>query len=129
MKKITVITNDESNLKMPLTVAGKVIKFVKIVPKRVTLLGKVGEKIIREVEILPLKKYPFKIVDVSTMKKKDIKVKYQIKDPAKPVYQLIIENLKKDAGRYHDTIFIKTDSAVKPVIKLHVRGTIRESKE
>ena len=39
-------------------------------------------------------------------------------------YRLAVENVKKDKGRYSDTIRLKTDSKIQPVIMVQVRGNI-----
>jgi hypothetical protein len=39
-------------------------------------------------------------------------------------YILIVENLKKEKGRYYDMISLKTDSKIKPLIKINVYGHI-----
>jgi len=39
---------------------------------------------------------------------------------------LTVENLKKVGGRYSDTIYLKTDSKIKPEIKIRVYGNIFE---
>jgi len=40
---------------------------------------------------------------------------------------LIVENLKKGKGHYYDTIYLKTDSKIKPEIKIRVYGNILET--
>jgi hypothetical protein len=42
-------------------------------------------------------------------------------------YILAVENQKKEAGRYRDTIHLKTDSKLKPEIKVNVYGNIYEA--
>jgi len=38
-----------------------------------------------------------------------------------------VENLKQETGRYYDTIFLMTDSRVKPKISIQVYGKISGS--
>ncbi len=124
------MTNDENNSKMILKIAGKVTRFATINPNRVSLSGTVGQELKKEITIIPEEKYPFKIVDIATKNKSNIAVKHQISNSAKQMtYLITVENLKKSAGRYHDTILINTDSPIKPVIKIPVRGVIRDSKQ
>jgi hypothetical protein len=40
---------------------------------------------------------------------------------------LIVENLKKAGGYYLDTIYLKTDSKIRPEIKIRVYGNILET--
>ena len=66
-------------------------------PRVVKIIGSVGEKIVKTVTIIPEKKYPLKITDVTAKKGKDIKFNLtQIKEPDKKGYLLTVENLKKD---------------------------------
>ena len=77
------------------------------------------------VKIIPEAKFPFKIVEVRAQKGKDIRLELKpLKDHEQAGYELIVENLKKTKGRYSDAIIIKTDSKVKPELKIHVYGDI-----
>ena len=77
------------------------------------------------VTIIPEAKYPFKIEEVRAQKGKDIRFELKpSEDQKQPGYQLIIENLKKTKGRYSDAIFLKTDSKIKPELKIQVYGDI-----
>ena len=77
------------------------------------------------VEIIPEDKYPFKIEEVRAQKGKDIRFELKpLKGQEQSGYQLIVENLKKTKGRYSDAIILKTDSKVKPELKIHVYGDI-----
>ncbi len=79
-----------------------------------------------DVKIIPEKKYPFRIVNVSK-RKSDISFELnEVKGSKRTEYVLTIKNLKKKKGRYHDTIKIKTNSNVKPEIPIQVYGNIRE---
>lgn len=42
-------------------------------------------------------------------------------------YLLTITNVRKEKGRYHDVLFLKTDSKLKPEIKISVYGNIRSA--
>jgi hypothetical protein len=42
---------------------------------------------------------------------------------------LTVENLKKDKGRYYDTISLKTDSKIRPLIKVRVNGYILDKEK
>ena len=120
-----VITDDPKKTSLSLTVAGFVEKFVTIIPKRVALRGFVGEQIKATVKIMPEEKYPFKIVGVETIQAKNIDYKLEEAKRSKGIeYVVAIENLKKDKGRYYDTIILKTDSKIRPEIKIRVIGNI-----
>ncbi len=50
----------------------------------------------------------------------------EAKPPRGAGYILTVENLKKEKGRYYDMISLKTDSKIKPLIKINVYGQIME---
>ena len=104
---------------------GNVEQFVDIVPKRVVLRGFAGNPIKAKVKIIPRDKYPFAIKKVKATKTKNITLKLEkTKSSEKMEYVLTVENLKKTKGRYVDTIKLKTDSKIRPEIKIYVIGNI-----
>ena len=110
-----------------MTIAGNVTKFVTIIPKRTSLVGVEGQELQATVKIIPEEKYPFKILDILSIEKSNIS--YQLKKintPDKTEYEIEIKNLKKDKGYYNEVIELVTDSKIKPKIKLHINGIIRE---
>ena len=126
-KSITVETNDQKNPKLNLTVFGMVEKFVTIIPKNVILRGFVGEKLKTTVKIIPEEKYPFKIIESKAINGKNISFKLEEHKLSKGMeYVLTVENLKKDKGRYSDNISLKTDSEIRPLIRISVNGSIRD---
>ncbi len=87
--------------------------------------GLIGMVPVSSVKIIPEAKYPFKIEEVRALKGKDIRFELKpLKEQGQAGYELIVENLKKTKGRYSDAIILKTDSKVKPEIKIHVHGDI-----
>ena len=126
-KTITVFTNDEKNAIIPLTIEGDVEKFATILPNKVRFIGNIDNELKKDVRIIPEEKYPFKIVNVSAKKHSDINFELnEVKGLSKTEYVLTVWNLKKEKGRYHDTIYIKTSSDAKKDIKIHVSGNIHE---
>jgi len=126
-KTIRVKTNMPGQPVLHLTVSGNVENFVTIVPKRVTLRGFSGDKIKSTVKIIPEKKYPFKISDVTAINGKYIRYTLEkTKSSENMEYVLIVENLKNDKGRYFDTIKLTTDSKIRPEIKIYVYGYISD---
>ena len=108
-----------------LTIAGNVEKFVDIVPRRVVLRGFSGNPINAKVKIIPKNKYPFTIKKAKATNTKNIAFKLEkTKSSEKMEYILTVENLKKTKGRYVDAIKLKTDSKIRPEIKIHVIGNI-----
>ena len=108
-----------------LTIVGNVNKFVTIIPKRVSLRGFAGDQIMATVKIIPEEKYPFKIIGDRTIHNKNFLYKLEeVKRSTKTEYVLTVENLKKEKGRYSNTIKLKTDSKIRPEIKIRVYGNI-----
>lgn len=104
---------------------GEVDSFATITPAYLRLYGNVGEKISGKVLILPSEKYPFNILDVKAHNGQNIT--YHLEKNLQsnpPEYTLIIENLMEQAGRFYDTIQLKTDHKIKPFLTIKVYGNI-----
>ena len=124
-KKLTVITNDPLKTRIGLTITGDVEKIVTIIPSRVWLIGTAGESLSQSVEIIPEKKYDFKIVEARAKKGEHITVSIREKKPTEGSgFVMTVLNLKTDQGRYVDTIMVKTTSEIKPTIQIQVFGKI-----
>ena len=79
----------------------------------------------RTVKIIPEEKYPFKMVGDRTVNKKYIRYELkEVKRSEKTEYVLTVANLKKRKGRYFETIRLKTDSKIRPEIRIRVYGNI-----
>ena len=52
----------------------------------------------------------------------------EAKPSADGAYELKVENLKQDAGRFYDTIILETDSKIQPQISVRVYGNVRPRK-
>lgn len=110
---------------LDLTIIGNVHNFVRIIPNRVILNGFTGDPIKGTVKIIPEEKYPFKMVGDRTVRKKYIR--YELEEAnrsEKTEYVLTVANLKKQKGRYFETIRLKTDSKIRPEISIRVYGNI-----
>jgi hypothetical protein len=128
-KTASVYTNDKSRPRQDLVITGSVEKFVSIRPKHVSLRGYAGDAIKGKVTITPEKKYPFSILDARAQNGKNIH--FQLDEISKNGgrgYELKVENLKQKAGRYYDTIILKTDSKIRPELNVRVYGYLRERK-
>jgi len=80
---------------------------------------------VRTVKIIPEEKYPFKMVGDRTVNKKYIRYELEeVKRSEKTEYVLTVANLKKEKGRYFETIKLKTDSKIRPKISIRVYGYI-----
>ena len=128
-KTASVFTNDKNRPRMDLTISGQVEKFVTIRPKHINLRGYTGDSIKALVSIIPEEKYPFKILKISAKDGKNIKFQVdEVETSANGAYKLKVENLKPNPGRYYDTIFLETDSKIRPKISVRVYGNLRPRK-
>ena len=96
-----------------------------IKPRRLTLRGSAKEQVKGSVKIIPNDKYPFSITEVKPRDGKNIKYDLkEMEESGKKVYVLTVENLKKEKGRYYDTINLKTDNKHLPEIRISVSAGI-----
>ncbi len=128
-KTAGVYTNDPNRPRHDLVVGGAVEKFATIRPQHVSLRGYAGDSIKGKVTIIPEKKYPFKIIDARAKNGTNINIQLDaVTKSSAQAYELKIENLRQETGRYYDTIILKTDSSVRPQINVKVYGYLRARK-
>jgi hypothetical protein len=119
------MTNDPVKPRLRLTIAGEVEKLLSISSQRVRLVGVAGQKINASVIIIPEKKYAFEIIEAKAKNGKHIAVSINEKKTIEGTgYVVTVQNLKKDKGRYVDTILLKTTSEIRPTIQIRVVGNI-----
>lgn len=130
MKKTAgVYTNDRSRPRQDLVISGPVEKFATIRPQHVSLRGYAGDVIKSKVTIIPEKKYAFRILNARAINGDNINIKLgEVKKSGGPAYELNVENLKKETGRYYDTIILTTDSQIRPELSVRVYGYLRARK-
>lgn len=91
--------------------------------------GEAGQEIKSTISIIPQEKYPFKILETKTLKEGNVRLELEEKKKDKGVeYLLTVVNLKEKKDRYFDTIVLKTDSKVRPELKISVYGNIFDKK-
>jgi hypothetical protein len=128
-KNIVVSTTDPQKPSVTLTISGTVEKFVDIKPKYVRLTGIAGQDISTLVSVIPAQKYSFKITEVNAMKGSDIQFALSEKSfPEGNGYEILVKNRKTEPGRYHDLLYLKTDSDIQPVVKVSIYGNISKPK-
>ena len=128
-KNAGVYTNDKNRPRQDLVISGRVEKFATIRPQHVSLRGYAGDSVQGKVTIIPEKKYSFKILDARAQNGKHINIKLdEIKKSGSQAYELKIENLKQETGRYYDTIILTTDSQIRPELNVRVYGYLRARK-
>lgn len=93
--------------------------------KYARLVGPVGSEIEKTITFTLEKDFPFKILSAKASDGKDIEFDFApfTKKDADG-YVLTVKNKKTEAGRYADTIFLTTDSEIKPTIRIPVYGQI-----
>ena len=125
-----MLSNDPQTPRLRLGVSGDVEKFVTIKPRHVRLFGDVGATIKQTVTIVPEKKYPFKILETKARNGQFIKYELETQEgPAGTQYKLLIESTRQQAGRFMDSILLKTDSSIRPELRVNVFGLIRAPKK
>ena len=97
-----------------------------LTPASVRLTGTPDSTIKAQVRIIPEEKYFFTILEVTV--KKGVHIRHGLEkissSQGKTGYLLTVENLRKETGRYFDTIILKTDSRQRPEIPISVYGHI-----
>jgi hypothetical protein len=125
---VRIYSNDPKTPDTRLTIKGPVKQFAQISPRRVSMVGPVGVALTRKVIITPEQEYPFKITEHKVQKGEFIKYQLNEKKEADQLnYELVVDNLKTDKGWYSDTIILKTDSAVRPELRIRVNGNLKET--
>ncbi len=93
-------------------------------------MGYAGQPLKTVVKIIPEKKYPFKIIDTQASDQKNIRYTLEeTQDLQGTGYILSVENVRKEQGNYYALISLKTDSKIKPLIKISIYGNILEPKQ
>ena len=92
--------------------------------------GFTGDSLKRKVTIIPLEKYPFKILNVRAKNGNDIRFQLQEEKSEKGLqYALTVENQRLQKGRYFDIITLETDSKIRPTLSVRVYGDIKPRSE
>jgi hypothetical protein len=126
-KSAVVDTDDPRNPAITLQISGQVARFVTVIPHSVQFSGPVGAPMMAVVRILPEPQYPFTVLSIAPQKGDHIRCGLrQVTESGRPVYLVNVENLKADKGRYHDVVLVKTDSRIRPEIKISVFGNLYE---
>lgn len=105
---------------------GKVKGFVSLSSPYIRFTGNAGQPLSQTITIKPLNNHTFNIKDVSAREGKHLKYDLKPLDGAqdKGGYMLLVQNTLHTAGAYFDTITIKTDSKIKPTLRIKVSARI-----
>lgn len=127
-KTLTVTTNDPANPSIPLTVKARILKPYTLSPQSVKLKGRLGKTIKETLNLAPTGDNPFTIQEITTRRGQNIRFDLEeIIKRDRVRYKLTVENTAKTPGIYFDTLYVKTDSSLKPVISITVMGKIEKS--
>lgn len=127
-KTVTIVTDDPENRQIPLTIKAKVLEPYSLRPANVKLKGNVGKSIKKTLNLAPTDDNPFTIQEITAKRGQNIRFDLkEIKKRDTVRYQLIVENTSETPGIYFDTLYVKTDSDMKPVIAINVIGKIKGS--
>ena len=124
---IRLLTTNKIQQEITIPIWGEIRapQIASIQPRRLTLNGSARETIKESVKIIPNDKYPFSITGVKPRDGKNIKWELrEAEESGKKIYILTVENLKKEKGRYYDTINLKTDSKHLAEIRIIVSARI-----
>ncbi len=122
-----MLTNDPRRAETQLSISGPVKVFATITPQNVRLYGTIGAALKEIVRIVPEESYPFKIIDTKAQMGKEIRYHLSEDNQSRQTaYLLTVESLKQTTGRFYDTIYLTTDSRIKPKISIRVYGKISE---
>ena len=126
-KTAIVYCNDPTRQQFALVMFGTVERFAAINPGFARLFGKTGEDITAAIRIVPEEPYPFTILGPFERETRNIRYTLSRLDgPDKQGYLLTVKNVRREKGRYYERIVLKTDSTVKPEIRISVYGNLTE---
>ncbi len=124
-KTATVYSNDPFQPQLALTLRGQVDKFAQIKPEHVIIRGYAGDSLRRRITVVPFPENPFTITGVKAKHGTNIKIAWEAQEtPEGKTYVVEVENTRQVKGRYYDTVYLMTDSALRPRIPVQVRGSI-----
>jgi len=124
---IRLFTTNNIQKEITIPIWGEIMppEIASIKPRRLALRGSAREQVKGSVKIIPNDKYPFSIMEVKPRDGRNIKYDLkEIEESGKKIYVLTVENLKKEKGRYYDTINLKTDNKHLPEIRISVSAGI-----
>lgn len=126
MKTALVRTDDPANKTFRLHIKGSVEQLFDVSEQAVHLTGKVGENIVEAVTIRPEEQFGFRILSGEVKKGNNLDVAFLQDQPVESAWKITIRNKARQAGRYYDVITLKTNSSLKPELKIRVFGNIRD---
>ncbi len=115
-------TNDPKHEKTEIQISGFVEPLTESnIPSALAVEGVLGKKIESRINIIPNRKYPFRITGVHAEDGEYLR--FRLEEQSKG-YVLVIENILNIPGLFWDVIHIGTDSPAKPEIVIPVKGKV-----
>jgi len=123
-KSITVETNDPVRPTLFLHISGLVDRLYTISKENIHLRGKAGTEITQVLTVVPEEESPFRILNAEMKDGRYVALSWgEYRGKNGPGYRIRVTNLR-EKGRYVDTIRLKTDSDLKPEIRVKVFGNV-----
>ncbi len=111
---------------LSLLVGGFVKKVYTISQKRIFLRGPSGSEIVDSVTIDPEDEYRFRVLEAKLQTGRHVSLSWHAyQENNKTAYRFLVKNLKREKGRYNDSIVLRTDSPILPEIRIDIFGNIR----
>ncbi len=102
-------------------------KFASISPARILLRGPAGLPVKGTVRIIPEKKHPFTLAEISEAKGKNITYSLEkIQGDGTEEYLLTVINTRLAKGTYYETVVLPTDLEKRPDIKIWIYGDLSD---
>lgn len=125
IKQALVMTNDPNTPRATLGVRGNVWAPIVVVPRGAQLVGVVGENISTVVRLTSDKKEALKLTVVSVSEPDKVTVNLAELEKGR-VYELRLENLRSQPGRYKGEVKISTNYPEKPDLVIPILGYIKQ---
>ena len=122
---LTTSHKSQKVISSPVTANISLPRIAQISPPRVVLQGPLGSDVRQVIKITPLKDKAFTIKDVTAKNGTDIRLNLEKPSASNQgQYMLTVESLKKEHGRFTDTIYLHTDHPQTPQLEIGVNGFI-----
>jgi hypothetical protein len=124
VQAIAVLTNAPDQREVRLEIRGVVNPFVRMEPGILRFQGMQGSPVEARLRLTPDPAYPFTVTGIRAEKGEDFHFTLTF-DDTQGAYLLIGENIRKEPGRYLDTLVLDIESPVRKEIRIRVLGDIR----
>lgn len=117
--------DDPDNKNLSLTVEGDVETFARVFPSRLRMSGKLDQVNVKTVSITPSDEFDLQILDASFQDKTDLTCAVETKKDDKGTsYVLTITSPNKTAGRFRNTLVVKTNHPKLSKIEVPISGYV-----